>query len=102
MNPNTGLQSIDYDGDTDSYEITYDEETAPSVAVPTAMQEITQIEIRDLESLHAVIDPEALDELFKPPNCIGPLREGHVTFIYQDHTVTVFSDHRLVIKASDD
>lgn len=92
MSSDTGLESIEHDSEADRYRIIYDRETLPSVAVPAALQEITGKDVRELEPIHAVIDPDALDELFQPPRDASGRGLGHVTFTYQNHSVTVFSD----------
>lgn len=102
MSPDTALESVEYDPEEDKYRVTYDPETPPSVAVPSAMQEITGKEVWELDPLHAVIDPDALDEVFQPPRGTVARRNGRVTFAYQNHSVTVFSDRRLVVESSDD
>lgn len=102
MQSDIGLESVEHDPEEDRYRVTYDRQTPPSVAVPAAVQEITGKEMRDLEPIHAVIDPDALDELFQPPRDTEARSSLYVTFTHEGHTVTVYSDRRLVIRTPND
>ena len=102
MSSDIGIESIDHDPEEERYRVTYRRETPPSVAVPAAMKEITDEETWELQPLHAVIDPDALDELFQPPKAVETRGPDRVTFAYQNHVVTVFSDQRFVIRAAND
>lgn len=100
MNSDIGIESVEHDPEEDRYRVTYHRETPPSVAVPAVLQEITGKEMWELEPLHAVIDPDALDELFQPSRDATSIGPDRVTFAYQNHVVTVFSDRRLVVRTS--
>ena len=90
---------MEHDPDEEQYRVTYRRETPPSEAVPAAMEEITDKEMWKIEPLQHAIDPDALDELFQPPEDVTPDR---VTFAYQNHVVTVFSDQRFVVRTAND
>lgn len=71
----------------------------PSIAIPLALQEVTDTGATDLEPMHdaASVDPDALDDLFRP-TAGGAHREASVTFTYQGYRVAVRSYGRIVIR----
>lgn len=86
--------------DEDAYYTTYSYPTEPPAdAVVHAVAELTGQSPLDLDPLHtaAAIDPDALNALFRPTDT-APMREGHVTFHYAGHTITVKDYGRIVIK----
>lgn len=91
---------VDADPATGRYYATYGYPSEPpSVAVPLAIIEVVGGVVTDLDPLYEAVsvDPDALDELFRPP-----ASEVHddcsVTFNYHDHEVTVKSHGRIVIR----
>lgn len=54
------------------------------------------------EPLYTVVDTEALDALFFPGRVDDSRTEGRVTFRYDEHVVTVFSDGRVEVFEADD
>ncbi|WP_435180878.1 HalOD1 output domain-containing protein [Halorussus sp. AFM4] len=101
MNSDADIEIVDRDPETDSYRVAYDPETPPSEAVPAAIRELTGAEPGALDPLHAAIDPEALDGLFRRRGAGTARRAGRVSFSYEGYAVTVFSDRRLLVRAED-
>ena len=102
MNLDADLEIVEHDSETDSYRVAYEPETPPSEAVPAAIRGLTGAELGELDPLHAAIDPEALNRLFQQPRAGTARRTGRVTFAYEGHSVTVFSDRRLLVRAGED
>lgn len=91
---------VEYDPETDTYRATYAYPSEPpSLAVPLALMEVTDSDVTDLDPLYDVasVDPDALDELFRPtPSRTRP--DCRVTFRYHDFTVTIKNYGRIVIR----
>ena len=69
-----------------------------SYRIIDGMAEHTGRAIDDLPQLYDVIDPEALDALFMTNN--GML-DGHLSFEYADHVITVHSTGDIEIESPD-
>ena len=91
---------VDADPATGTYRATYGYPSEPpSVAVPLALVEVVGGIVTDIDPMYEAVsvDPDALDELFRPPaSSVGD--ECSVTFDYHDHEVTVKSHGRIVIR----
>ncbi|GAA0201040.1 HalOD1 output domain-containing protein [Haladaptatus pallidirubidus] len=71
----------------------------PSIRVVNAIaehEETTPTEIRPV--LYDIIDPDALDSLFSETQLGNPRSDGHVSFEYDGHEVTVYSDSKIEIE----
>ncbi|WP_233274732.1 HalOD1 output domain-containing protein [Haladaptatus cibarius] len=71
----------------------------PSIRVVNAIAEhegTMPTEIRPV--LYDIIDPDALDSLFSKTQLGNPRSDGHVSFDYDGHEVTVYSDGRVEIE----
>ncbi|SIR04147.1 hypothetical protein SAMN05421858_1215 [Haladaptatus litoreus] len=71
----------------------------PSIRVVNAIAEhegTTPTEIRPV--LYDIIDPDALDSLFSETQLGNSRSDGHVSFEYDGHKVTVYSDGRVEIE----
>lgn len=68
------------------------EGSPPSHRIIESLAERTGRAIDELPQLYHVIDPEALDRLFE-----SSLLDGHLSFEYADHVVTVYADGRIDI-----
>lgn len=94
---------VDSDPEMGTYRVTYGYPSEPpSVATVHALMEVTGNEITDFDPLYSVsgVDPDALDELFRPSaNDRG--RDCRVTFQYGDYEITVRSHGRIVIRSSE-
>lgn len=91
---------VDADPATGTYYATYGYPSEPpSVAVPLAIVEVIGGIVTDLDPLYEAVsvDPDALDELFRPPRS-GPGDDCNVVFKYHGHEVTVKSHGRIVIR----
>lgn len=64
----------------------------PSETVLRALSTVCEESPTDMKPLYEVIDPDALDALFRGPN------PGTVTFEYGEHTVIVREDAEVVIE----
>jgi hypothetical protein len=95
---------VDADPETGTYRATYGYPSEPpSVTVPLALTEVIGGIITDLDPLYEAVsvDPDALDELFRPPaDGVGP--GCSVTFDYHGHVITVKSHGRIVIREPSD
>lgn len=102
MSPAQKREIVEYDPDTGTYRATYSYPSEPpSVAIPFALMEVTGSDVTDLAPLYdaASVDPDALDELFRPtPD--GGHPDCRVTFQYHDYTISIRNYGRIVIRAS--
>lgn len=72
--------------------------TAPATDVYSIVETVSEkegVDCSDLPPLNEVVDPEALEHLFATRSNGIPRGDGHVTFLYCGHTVTVYSDGRV-------
>lgn len=90
---------VEADPASGTYRATYSYPSQPpSVAVPLALVEVIGGVVTDLDPMYEAtsIDPDGLDELFRP---IASSNNGCcVTFNYHSHEVTVKSHGRIVIR----
>lgn len=94
---------IDYDPETGTFRTTYSYPSEPpSIAVPLAIQAMTERGVTDLEPMHdaADVDPDALDDVFRP-TASGDHREADVRFTYHGYEVTVKGYGRIVFQPSE-
>ena len=77
------------------YEIDANEST--SVAVSKAIDRCNKAEPRDSETLHEVVDPDALDAIFAPIDKDIPRSSGQVSFIHRGCLVTISQNEYLTI-----
>jgi hypothetical protein len=89
--PSTNVYRIDYDPASER----------PSLAVVSAVAEITGRDVIDLPLLQDTLSPECLDDLFAPTEAGSPRDDGRVEFPYHDFRVTVYSHGRIEIRAVD-
>lgn len=54
-----------------------------------------------LDPLYSVVDPEALDSVFRTSAADGDCSDGRVTFTYHGYEITVRSDGRIAIERAD-
>jgi hypothetical protein len=79
----------------------------PSQAVIEAIAEAEDVPIRQVrppayESLHAAVDPEALDLLFAPRADGTPRAGGQVSFRFCDYDVTVERNGSIALEKTGD
>lgn len=86
-----------YDTQTGTYHITYDETdvTSLSTAVEIAVTIVRTEEVTEMEPLSDYFDPDALDRLF--PQYHGAASEWDLTFVYEEYTISIHSDGRIII-----
>ena len=77
------------------YEIDADEST--SVAVSKAIDRCDYADPRDSETLHEVVDPDALDAIFAPIDEDTPRSSGRISFIFRGCRVSVSHNEYLTI-----
>lgn len=77
------------------YEIGSDE--SPSLAVSKAADMYSEADPRDTETLHEVVDADALNELFAAVDEDTPRSSGRVSFVYRGCRVTVSHGEYLTI-----
>ncbi|WP_435345277.1 HalOD1 output domain-containing protein [Haloarchaeobius sp. HRN-SO-5] len=66
---------------------------------PGPMGDCTDDEV--LDPLYSVVDPDALDALFRPTGRDTQRTEGQVTFPYHGHEVTAHSDGHVSVEPLD-
>lgn len=93
-NPQTGVYTTEFEYGTDP----------PSVTIIQAIAKIKGVKATELPSLRedTDIDPEVLDDLFKPTIGGESQREGHVKLPYLGWTVTIFSFGRIELRPPDE
>ena len=77
------------------YEIDADEST--SVAVSKAIDMCREADPKDTETLHDVVDPDALDAIFAQIDGDTPRSSGRVSFIFRGCRVTVSHGEYLTV-----
>ncbi|WP_254525081.1 HalOD1 output domain-containing protein [Natrinema caseinilyticum] len=93
---------IEFDVETNTYRVRYDPQTiAPSVAVISALAEITASDTTDLPPLYRAIDPRGLDRLVGTPRHGADAREVRVSFQYQRWSISVSRTGHIEIRATD-
>ncbi|MFC7133634.1 MULTISPECIES: HalOD1 output domain-containing protein [Salinibaculum] len=91
--------AIEYRPEIDTYRVTFEHGSAPpSLVVPETMATVTETAVDDLDPLHAVIDPDALDALFQPRVKSAHRGDGEVIFEYLGHEVTVRSCGEILVQ----
>ncbi|WP_135829865.1 HalOD1 output domain-containing protein [Halorussus halobius] len=92
------LGSVEYDPTTDAYYTNYAGDVAPpSAVVPSAIAEITGRGVETLQPLQEVVDPDALDHIFREPT--GDREDVEIAFTYAGHDVTVSGSGVVVIES---
>jgi hypothetical protein len=103
MNFDQKREIIDADPETGTYRATYAYPSdPPSIALVHALMEVTESDVTDFDPLYDVtgVDPDALDELFRPSTSDAG-RDCRVTFQYYDYEISVRSHGRIVIRSSE-
>ncbi|WP_458190733.1 DUF7504 family protein [Haladaptatus sp. NG-WS-4] len=83
-------------------EIQYDRENDYSMgaAIVQAMVEETEVDAADVpRSFYECIDPDALDDLFRPQMSGTPRVNGELSFSFVGHYITVRSDDHITIES---
>lgn len=92
----------EYHPETDSYRITYsDGDDPPSVVIPEAIATITDVDLLELDPLHEVVDPNALDDVFGPRRNGIKRGDGTVEFTYHGVRISVRSYGVIELRATD-
>lgn len=86
-------------GSTTNAEVTTgtDRNRTPSEAVVEAVADAEGVEPTDLRPLYEVVDPDALDSLFRERLGRGEPALGLITFQYQGYRVQVDEDGRVTL-----
>lgn len=82
---------VTYDREAGTYRTRYDwaSPVPLSTVVVEVVAEVAGIDPREVGRLHEAVDPEALDELFQPTPLAGARQDGEVSFVVDEHRVTV-------------
>ncbi|MFD1589092.1 HalOD1 output domain-containing protein [Halorientalis brevis] len=92
------FDTLDYDVDTDSYRSSFDVTVdTPSLAVISAIAAVTGVAITELDPLHGVIDPDALDKLWLSSGTTERA-DSRVTFPFAGYDVSLSRDGLLSIR----
>lgn len=88
-----------YDLEAGEYQFDHDWDGDTSVGskIVLALERITDTDVHDLDRLHETVDPEALDDLFRPQPDGSPRDTGLVSFTYAGYVVTVNATGRIEI-----
>ncbi|WP_227377867.1 HalOD1 output domain-containing protein [Haladaptatus halobius] len=72
--------------------------TALTTTLAHALADAIGIDVTESEqALYRSVNPDALDQLFKPQYDGTPRSNGHITFTVNDHLVMVSADGRIEI-----
>lgn len=82
---------VEFDPETGTHRARYDWASPVSLttAIVEILAEVEDVDSRDVGRLYEAIDPEALDVLFHPSPIAEARREGQVSFVVDEHRVTV-------------
>lgn len=70
-----------------------------STTVIHALADCAEIDVTDCRlSLYDAVDPDALDRLFRPRYDGAPRTGGTLSFVANEHYVTVYADGEIVIE----
>jgi hypothetical protein len=87
-------------GDTGTYYVKHDFGGAAELTTTLAhaISDVTGVDVTDSGfTLNDHVDPEALDQLFKPRDDGTPRVDGHLSFAVWGYQVTVYSDGQIAI-----
>lgn len=94
--------TLEYQPRTDTYRVEYTDGVAPpSRVVVKAIATITGRKPVDLDPLYEVLDPAALDDLFRATATGGHRSDGEISFTYHGYEVVVRSYGVIEIRALD-
>lgn len=84
--------NVEYDPETNTYRVIHDwtDDISLSTAVILAIEEVLPGEASP-EPLFDVVDPDALDAIFRSRSDDAPHRRDRVRFTISDHRVTVYA-----------
>lgn len=98
-----GADTIDYDSDTDTYRASFDSATdSVPMAVLSTVATVAETDPTALQSLHSVVDPDALDALMRPAADTPERGDVHVSFTLDGHDVTVHSYGIVAVQPPED
>ncbi|WP_115863537.1 HalOD1 output domain-containing protein [Halorussus litoreus] len=101
MDAHEPTELVDVDPETGTFRATYRYPARPpSTAVATALMQATDSAVTDLDPMYesSSVDPDALDDLFRPTEG-SPPRRNRVTFTYSDFRIIVKSYGRIVFRS---
>lgn len=89
----------EYHPDTQTYHIYHDLEQPPPIStiVIRSVASLKGVKPTDIEPLHDVIDPDALNALFQPGSEEFSERRASVSFPLEGYEVTVYAEGEIVI-----
>lgn len=94
---------VEYDPASKTYRVTHDWADADSLSttLATALAVVTGRPAHRLRPLYDVVDPDALDRLFRTGSDGDPLTTGRARFPYGGYEVTVRASGEIEIAESD-
>ena len=94
----------EYHPDTQTYHIYHDMDQPPPIStiVIRGVATLKGVRLTDIEPLHDVIDPDALNALFQPGSEECSERRASVSFPLEGYEVTVYTDGEIVIAIPSD
>ncbi|KTG11198.1 hypothetical protein AUR64_04510 [Haloprofundus marisrubri] len=95
-------RDVSYDPERGCYSVEFDPtRDAPSVEIIVAMSTIEDRRTDDIEPLYEVIDPDALDMVFRRGSEVTAERNGRLLFAFNGREVVVYGDGRIDISLTD-
>jgi len=93
-------EAVTYDPEADAYyaEHDWDGDASLSVTLVAALAEVADADPTDLDPLCAYIDPDALDDLFRPRFGTQRTDAGRLELAFDGHRVTVYGDGEIVVR----
>jgi len=73
----------------------------PSIAVVSAVADVTGTDPSELDPLYETIDPDALNSLFRGSQGDGPNSRGQVSFSVAGCDVVVHGSHKVVVSPTE-
>lgn len=73
-----------------------------SATIVAVVAKFAGVDVTQLPPLYDWIDPDALNKLLQPKPDLTKTFNGHVTFRYAEHLVTVFDDGEIMVRKYSD
>ncbi|PSP55198.1 hypothetical protein BRC82_06745 [Halobacteriales archaeon QS_1_67_19] len=94
---------LDAEPEVEAYRASYEYPSRPpSIAIPLALAELTDGSVTDFDPMYwsGSVDPDALDELFRPLTERDP-PDASLSFTYDGYAVTVKADGSILLGSAD-
>ncbi|WP_162991640.1 HalOD1 output domain-containing protein [Halostella salina] len=92
--------TVTYDPEADAYyaEHDWDRNASLSVTLVAALAEVSDSDPTDMDPLDSYVDPDALDDLFRPHPGIRRANVGRLELAVAGYRVTVYPDGEIVVR----